>query len=241
MLVLQHGFLSGAGYWLQQLDHFCERFDVIAPNLPGFAGTPGPTPNRIEQFGELIIALLDSLGVEKFSLLGHSMGGMISQQIALDYPGRLQRLVLFGTGPNGSLPGRFESIALSKRRVAEEGPASTVPGTVASWFRRGSSDPHFAMSMSLAQQASAESMIACYEAWENWDVQDRLQEIRTPTLVLWADHDGSYEWSQPEALWRGIPGAQLGVIPGAAHNAHLERPATFNRMVLDFLDPAFNV
>ena len=237
VVVLQHGFLSGAEYWSNQIEALSDRFDVIAPNLPGFAGAPGPTPDRIEQFGKSVIDLLDQLQVSEFTLLGHSMGGMIAQQIALDYPDRLRQLILYGTGPNGTLPGRFEPIETSKQRVIAEGPGSTVPSTVASWFLQGDQDPSYAMSLRLANFASADSMVACYDAWQHWNVRARLGEIDVPTLVLWADHDGSYEWAQPEALWRSIPSTQLGIIPGAAHNAHLERPKLFNQMLLGFLDP----
>jgi pimeloyl-ACP methyl ester carboxylesterase len=56
-----------------------------------------------------------------------------------------------------------------------------------------------------------------------------------PTRILWGDQDRSYRWPQVAALWQGIPGAGLGVIPGASHAIHMEKPEIFNSMVRDFL------
>lgn len=64
---------------------------------------------------------MDRLGVDRFALLGHSMGGMIAQEIAHKSPQRVEVLILFGTGPEGELPGRFEPIAESRRKVIEPG------------------------------------------------------------------------------------------------------------------------
>lgn len=87
------------------------------------------------------------------------MGGMIAQQMALDYGGRIDKLVLYGTGPNGVMPGRFETIAASRRRVLAEGAATTIAKTVASWFMQGASDQHYAASVELAAMASNNAIL----------------------------------------------------------------------------------
>ena len=62
-----------------------------------------------------------------------------------------------------------------------------------------------------------------------------LDNIASPTLVLWGDQDRTYLWSQTQRLWQGIAGARLAVIPGCAHAVHLEKPGLFNAMLKDFL------
>ena len=83
-LVLVHGFLGGSSTWHGQIRRFGPTRDVIAPDLAGFgASRMAMAPDSIEGHARLVIDLVDSLGVEAFELLGHSMGGMVAQKIAL--------------------------------------------------------------------------------------------------------------------------------------------------------------
>ena len=87
----------------------------------------GPTTAHAQS----VLTLLDQLGVERFHLLGHSMGGMVVQEIVRLAPARVQRLVLYATGPQGSIPGRFETLARSRERLAEDGLERTARRTCA--------------------------------------------------------------------------------------------------------------
>ena len=235
-VVLQHGFLSGAVYWRSLIDSLADSFDIIATNLPGYADNAAAEPvDRIEKFAEFVLDLVSELGVDRFSLLGHSMGGMIAQEVALQAPERLDKLVLFGTGPNGVIPGRFESIAASRERVINEGAASTITRTVASWFVEESRDANYQSGVDLAGQTSVAAMLAGYTAWENWSSASRLTDIEPETLIIWGERDRSYNWEQVHQLWKNIPSVSLAVLPGCAHNAHLENPELFNLVVKDFL------
>ena len=80
-----------------------------------------------------------------------------------------------------------------------------------------------------------QAAMASLAAWEKWDVSAALPEIIVPTLVLWGEHDRSIGWRQTESLWRNIPNSSLAVVPGCAHNVHLEKPELFNWLVRDFL------
>ena len=82
-LVLQHGYFGGAEMWQAQIDHFKSRYDVIAPNLAGFGDSSElVAPDSIAESAQQVFDLLDLLGVDQFYLLGHSMGGMVVQQMA---------------------------------------------------------------------------------------------------------------------------------------------------------------
>lgn len=80
-----------------------------------------------------------------------------------------------------------------------------------------------------------QAALAIVIAWEGWDGRSRLSDIRARTLAIGDNHDRSYDWPQPEALWRAIPGADLSVVPEVAHNVYLEKPRLFNGLVVDFL------
>jgi pimeloyl-ACP methyl ester carboxylesterase len=163
------------------------------------------------------------------------MGGMIVQTMAAMAPDRIDHLVCYGTGPIGVMPDRFETIAQSRLRILEDGIAATVKRIAATWFLDGRNAPGFEKCLELGEKASMQAALASLDAWETWDGRSQLGDIQSPTLVIWGDHDRSYGWNQPEALWRGIENCSLAVVPGCAHNVHMEKSKIFNAILGDFL------
>ncbi|NSX55182.1 alpha/beta fold hydrolase [Parasulfitobacter algicola] len=235
-LVFVHGFLGGAALWEQQLVSFSDTFDVIVPELSGYGGnTDQLSLDTIEGYADQILTFLDRLGIGRFHLVGHSMGGMIAQQMAAMAPVRIDRLVCYGTGPQGVMPNRFETIDTSKDRVRNDGAAATAHRIAATWFTEGKAAQGFPICAMMGENVSVDTALAGLTAMEGWDGRAALDQITQPTLILWGDRDRSYGWSQPEALWRGIKGSSLGVLPGCGHNAHMEKPEIFNAMIKEFL------
>ena len=238
VLVLQHGFVGGSGYWAPVMAHFEPYFDMIAPDLPGFAGSGHiPAPNSIEGLSAALLELLDQLEVERFALVGHSMGGFVAQQLALDHPKRVSRLVLYGTAAGGDLSGRFETIEESILRLEQDGIAATAERIAATWFVHGRAAAFFPLCAEAGRGASLEAAITCLRALANFDVRARLGEIDMPTLVIGGDRDRSIALAQLIQLRDGIRSAALCVAPDCAHNVHLEKPELFNRVLGDFLWP----
>ena len=235
-LVLVHGFLGGARQWREQIRAFSPRCRVVAPDLPGFgdsAQTP-PVPS-IPKMAELLLQFLDQLNISRFFLLGHSMGGMLAQEMASQAPQRTAALILCGTGARGAMPGRFETIAESRARAGKDGAHAAAARIAASWLTNGEKSPHFAGLFEIARLAGLPAHLAGLDAMEQWSGIDRLPRVAAPTLVVWSSRDRSYPFKQAEELWRNIPEADLAVIPGAAHAAPLEKPEIFNAIVGDFL------
>lgn len=235
-LVLVHGFLSGSSYWAPVRDALESGRQIIAVDLPGFGKrSHEPAVDSIPGFASFVLAEMDRLGVDRFALLGHSMGGMIAQEIAHKAPQRVEVLILFGTGPEGELPGRFEPIAESRRKVIEQGTGPTVSFIVANWYVKGTQDQWFAPSLGLAELAGEAAVLGGLAAMESWRGVDFLSRHTMPTLVIWGDQDRAYPISQELALWQGISSARLAVIPDAGHNAHHEKPELFCALLDDFL------
>ncbi len=235
-LVLQHGYFGGAEMWQTQIDYFKSRFDVIAPNLAGFGDSARLiAPESIPECAQQVFDLLDSLGVDQFYLLGHSMGGMVVQQMAAMQKERIKKLICYGTGPIGVLPDRFETLDQSRERLASDGLGATAKRIATTWFVDGENAQGFPVCENVGKKATLQAALASLAAWEKWDGSATLETISCPTLVLWGDRDRSYGWSQPESLWQGISDSYLAVMPGCAHNAHMEKPGLFNMIVDDFL------
>ena len=238
-LVLQHGFLGGSGYWLPQLAAFSRHFDVIAPDLPGFADSGEiDAPDSVAGFAGALLGLLDGLEIERTALLGHSMGSMVALQIALDHPDRVERLVLYGSACTGNLPKRFEPVEASIARLEKLGVDACADFIVPTWFVAGQAAPFFAMCREAGRGARTEAAILALRALAHWDVCERLEEVSAPTLVICGDRDRSTAPDQSYRLREGIADSRLCIVPGCAHNVHLERPELFSGIVLDFLTEA---
>lgn len=235
-LVLVHGYLGGSAQWQGQLAAFAKTHDVIAPDLPGFgqaAALSGPT--LIADFATAVMGCIDRLGVGSFKLLGHSMGGMIVQEIAARHGSRIDALVLYGTGPLGLMPDRFEPIETSITRLDADGVEATADRISATWFRDGTAAPSYVATRDIARLAHPDAARNALIAMRDWDGRDALKQLRMRCRILWGDQDRSYRWSQVSALWNGISGVELAVIPGASHAVHVEKPMLFNAIVQDFL------
>jgi pimeloyl-ACP methyl ester carboxylesterase len=235
-LVLLHGFLGGNGYWTSVVTALKDHYDVISVDLPGFAGSSHlQAPDSLSGYAATVFTLMDELAITKFSLLGFSMGGMIAQQAALDQPDRIANLVLYGSAAIGDLPNRFESWEDSVERIRREGVEAVGVRTVATWFVDGIRHPNHAACRAACRGADADSCITVMRAMQRWSALDRLQNIKAPSLVIVGDKDRSTRPSESIALWEGIAGSLLCVLPGCAHGAHMEKPDVFNAIVLDFL------
>lgn len=235
-LVLVHGYLGGSVQWRAEIEALSQYFDVIAVDLAGYGRSNHlQAPNSIVEHGRMVLAHLDALGVERFHLLGHSMGGMIVQDMVRQAPQRVMRLVLYATGPQGSIPGRFEPLARSRERLAADGAQATARRISAVWLVDKEASPAYEALADLACQASEQASMAGLWAMEGWDGRDHLSAIEQTTLVVWGDRDRSYGWSQIEKLWRDIPNTSLAVVPDCCHALHLERPALFHDILIGFL------
>jgi pimeloyl-ACP methyl ester carboxylesterase len=235
-LVLVHGYLGGSSQWAAELQALCPHFDVMAPDLPGFGKSYHlKSPDQITGYAQAVLDCLDGLGVQRFHLLGHSMGGMVVQEMVRMAPQRVIRLVLYGTGPLGLLPGRFETMARSRERLAQDGVDATARRISATWLLHREASPMAQALGDLAAQASAQAAEAGLWAMERWDGRANLSHITQPSLIVWGDQDRSYQWPQVEKLWREIAGASLAVLPNCSHALHLEYPEFFHSLLLDFL------
>ena len=235
-IVFVHGFMGGSRQWEEQRAALGSDFDIVTPDLPGFGENAHmKAPDSITGFAQWVLDDLSARGIGHFHLVGHSMGGMIVQEIVRLAPDRLLKLVLYGTGATGVLPGRFETIATSKQRACADGPRITARRISATWFLRNERAAAYESCAAIAERSSHQAIQAGLDAMQGWSGVSHLPDIKVRTLVIWGEHDRSYSWKQAEQLWRSIRNASLAVIPDCAHAVHLEKPQLFNAVLSDFL------
>jgi pimeloyl-ACP methyl ester carboxylesterase len=120
-------------------------------------------------------------------------------------------------------------------RLEAEGVAATADRICATWFCAGDRAPGYGVTRDIARLAGTEAACNALAAMRDWDGRAALSGLRMPCRILWGDRDRSYRWPQVAALWQGISGAELGVVPAASHAVHMEKPSLFNSILRDFL------
>ena len=234
-LVLVHGFLGSSDMWGPQIEFFKDDFRVIVPALPGFGKSSAVNPcDSIESMAKVILNLLEKKEIKNFNLLGHSMGGMIVQEIAKIAGEKILKLICYGTGPRGNIPGRFETIDESREKLKINGLDVTAHRIAKTWFIEGDKSKYFYLCDEAGKQTSLEAADKGLVAMKNWNGIENLKNIKNETLIVWGDQDKAYNFNQVEILNNNIPNSQLKIIKGCSHNVHLEKPEEFNAVVKEF-------
>jgi pimeloyl-ACP methyl ester carboxylesterase len=235
-LVLVHGFLGSSDMWAPQINFFKDNFRVIAPALPGFGNSSAINScNSIECMAKAILNLLEKKEIKNFNLLGHSMGGMIVQEMAKITGEKILKLICYGTGPRGNIPGRFETIDQSREKLKVNGLKDTAYRIAKTWFIEEEKAKYFYLCDEAGKQTSIEATDNGLIAMKNWDGVGNLKSIKNETLIIWGDQDKAYNFNQVETLNNNIPNSDLKIIKGCSHNVHLEKPDEFNVIVEEFL------
>lgn len=235
-LVLVHGFLGSSEMWSPQIKFFKDNFRVIVPALPGFGKSNNiDSCNSIECMARAILRLLDKKKIKNFNLLGHSMGGMIVQEMTKIAGEKILKLICYGTGPKGNIPGRFETIDQSRKKLKIDGLEVTANRIAKTWFVKEEKAKYFYLCDEAGKQTSIEATDNGLIAMKNWDGVENLRNIKNETLIVWGNQDKAYNFNQVETLKNHIPNSDLKIIDGCSHNVHLEKPDEFNIIVEDFL------
>ena len=235
-LVLVHGFLGSSNMWNPQINFFKNNFRVIAPALPGFGNSATINScDSIECMAIAVLNLLEKKKIKNFNLLGHSMGGMIVQEMAKITGEKILKLICYGTGPRGNIPGRFETIEESREKLKINGLKATAHRIAKTWFIEKDKSKFFYLCDEAGKQTTMKATDNGLIAMKNWNGIENLRNIKNETLIVWGDKDKAYNFNQVEALSNNIPNSSLRIIKNCSHNVHLEKPDEFNTIVEEFL------
>ena len=236
-LVLVHGFLGSSEMWCNQKDFFSKFCRVISPALPGFGENGGAQSlDTINKMAQFVIDIIDEKKINKFNLIGHSMGGMIVQEITKIVGDRVNKLICFATGSIGEIPGRFETIDETRKRLKEEGVAALFSRVPKKWFVKGDQDKNYFLCVNAVQNVSVESADNALKAMKNWTGIENLKNIKNETLIIWGDKDTAYNFEQVETLNKNIINSRLEIFKDCSHNVHLEEPRKFNDLIKGFIN-----
>lgn len=235
-LVLVHGYLGSSEMWCHQKSYFSNFCRVIAPALPGFGESSGAQSlDTINKMAKFVIEMIDEKNIDKFNLLGHSMGGMIVQEIVKIANQRVNKLICFATGSIGEIPGRFETIDETRNKLKKEGIEIFFERAPKKWFVKGDKDKNYYLCQKAVKNVTLETADNALKAMKNWSGINNLKNIDSETLIIWGNKDTSYNFVQVDTLNKNIKNSKLVIFKDCAHNAHLEKTYEFNNLIKNFI------
>jgi 3-oxoadipate enol-lactonase len=231
--VLSHALGLSLAMWDPQLERLTQVLRVVRYDHRGHGGSPVPAgPYRIEDLGRDLIHLLDRLGLNRVSFCGLSLGGMVGMWIASNVPERIDRLVLCCTAARMLRPDDFAARARTVREHGIEPIADTLIGR---WFTPAFPASHpetVARIRAILLSTPREGYAGACEAIAQMDLRDELPRITAPTRVIAAEHDKSTPPELSRQIAGRIPGAEVVLIPDAAHIANVEQPEAVSGQIL---------
>ena len=226
-LVFVHGAGGSHLDWPPPLRRLADR-RVIVPDLPGHGRSPGPGLTSVPAYAAALTRLLDALALPAVLIAGHSMGGAIAQQIAVDQPERVAGLILLGTG--SKLP---VDPTLPERALAD-------PEATARWVQDWAWYPTIPPEI---KALGLERMLAVpptviqgdYAACQAFDLRNCLEQISAPTLVIGAQDDRMVPPKFSVTLAERIPQATLALLENAGHMFPQEQPDAVTTAITNWI------
>jgi pimeloyl-ACP methyl ester carboxylesterase len=235
-VVLVHGFLGSSKIFKPLTKHLARQFSVTTIDLPGSAGSYDvPVPSSVKELSLMVADTIRSAGIDKCSILGHSLGAWVALELSLQLPTMLEKIVLYGGSPDGYCPERFEPYENSIERIRTEGIKTFAANLAAEWFRLGKDDPLYPLALEAGIRSNEEAAIQHVMTWNQWVTRDRLHQVKTPTLIACGDSDRSTHPDLSIEMWNKISDSQLFIAPNSGHIVHLEHTDAFNSIVANFL------
>ena len=227
-LLLINGIGASAEMWAPLVARL-EGHELVAFDLPGSGSSPrAPRPLRIRGLAHIAQRLLDALGYDRIDVLGYSFGGIVTQELALRAPDRLERLVLCATSPGlgGVPPGPLAAmLMLSPARYYSRSAAERIMPVIAGGrTRRDRRALEADLAKRLTNPPSTRGYFEQLYAVTGWSSLSWLKQVHHPTLILHGDDDPLVPLANARRMAAMMPQATLRVVPGAGHLFLLDEP-----------------
>ncbi|MFW6414802.1 MAG: alpha/beta fold hydrolase [Thermodesulfobacteriota bacterium] len=238
VIVFSHCLAANHKLWQYQIAEFKNNFRVLTYDIRGHGGSSAPEEAYAMQgLAEDIKLLLDRLGVEKCHFVGISLGGMIAQVFALNYPDRLRSVIPCDTVCR--VPAEAVPVWEERIQAAEtEGMGVQVEPTMQRWLTEGFRENNPAVNeqiKKMIENTPVPGFVGCCRAIADFDVCEEISNITVPTQVMVGENDPGTPVSEARNIQEKISGAKLEIIPGARHLCNIETASEFNRRLSNFL------
>jgi 3-oxoadipate enol-lactonase len=232
-LVFVHGVGSTAAIWDAQLDAFAGEYRCLAIELRGNGAFPDPDPGLISRagFADDVLAVAGARGIECFTLIGCSLGGVVAFELWKRVPERLDAMVIadsFARYPNGQA--YADGIAAAVREAGNMHAFAELRAA-----KLGLPPQRFRVTIEQMACKSVPCYLASTQATWTGDYRDVLPTIDVPATVLCGERDVVTPRELSEEIARAIPGATFEIVEGAGHVSNADAPERFNALLRAFL------
>jgi 3-oxoadipate enol-lactonase len=238
VVTFSHSLAATLDMWELQVVAMRDYFRVLRFDTRGHGKSSIPSDLcTMETLSDDVVGLLDYLDIQRTHFVGLSMGGMIGQVLALQYPHRLNKLVLCDT--TGSVPAETAPIWAERIHTAEtRGMSVLAQETLERWLSDGfrQSQPGISEGVrNMIVQTPVPGYVACCKAISHFNVLEKLSGVTLPTLIMVGEHDLGTPVSAAEAIHERVQDSKLIIVPGALHLTNIENATFFTEKLLGFL------
>jgi 3-oxoadipate enol-lactonase len=222
VLVLLNSLGTDLRMWDAQAAALADELRIVRCDARGHGASPtAPAPWTLADLGRDVLALLDSLGIERASVCGVSLGGATAVWLAAHAPDRVERLVACFTSAYFGPPDPWLERAAT---VRADGVGAVSEGVLSRWFTDAIEPDLRARMKAMLEATPPDGYAAATEVVAALDLRDDLAAVVAPTLVVSGAEDTATPPAQGRALAAGIPGANFTELPATAHLGNVERP-----------------
>ncbi len=241
---LLHGVGGGKEAWAHNQPVLASHgFRTVAWDMPGYGASAPLSPCTNARLADALKTLIEHVGARRNVLLGHSMGGMVAQELVALHPALVHGLILYSTSPAfGKADGDWQQQFLQSRFAPLDqglGMAGLANQLVPTMFAPDAEPARIAEAAALMARVPAESYRAALSAIVSFNRLAALGNIAVPTLCLAGELDLNAPPAVVEKMASRIPGAAYVCLPQVGHIANIEQPGLFNNAVLTFLKQHF--
>jgi 3-oxoadipate enol-lactonase len=241
LVVFLHGIGGNKTNWRDQILDFAKHFHAAAWDARGYGDSDDyEGPLRYQDFADDLVRVIDHFGAGQAHLVGLSMGGFIVQEFHARYAGRVASMTLcdtratFGSAPSPEANADFIRLRLKPLQEGRE-PSDIAPAVARSLVAPDAPPEIVQRLIDSISALHKDSYMKTLQARGTWKCSFDPRAVTVPTLVVCGAEDRLTPPSASQELADGIAGARLALIPGAGHLSNIEKPAAFNRVVIEFL------
>lgn len=225
-------FIHGAGgshvQWYSQLEYLDSLVNTLAIDLPGHGGSEGPGFNSVTRYADWVVEAIEKLNLFKISLVGHSLGGAIVQEIALMSPLFLSSIILISTGAKLRVhPKIFEGISTSF--------GETTTWIAKNLYNKSTANDIVQKGLCQLQTNDPKTLLGDFLACDQFDRLDDVERITIPTLIIVGENDQMTPVRYSNFLHERIRGSVSKIAPHAGHMVMQEQTEFVNKRILEFL------
>ena len=234
-IILHHGYTGAHDVWLDEIGpRLADRYRCIVMDCRGAGDSERCADGHsIAQYALDVVAMADALGLDKFTYLGHSMGGGIGYQLGVEHGARLNRLVLVAPIPAAGV--RHDPVAHNAARAvrfAPDGREKMIAERML--LRLRSTEESVTLSVDRAMSVSDAHYDDSWQSMVDFDVSARLDQLTTPTLIIAGAADGLCKANVND--WQKLPNSTLHVFSRVGHGIPRDVPDGISEVIADFME-----